>query len=221
MFYIIFVILSEIIIFPRYPSFPPFFLPSSSSFPFPAFRFELPGAPALMAGLAAKVPGAKHASVPGAARSAANGAGERWCATAANRTRGERALHGSGKRIVAAGIENDEPQLLGRLDREQHAVERWALRRFRLVERMAQPEHVRGKPEPDVFIEAARRAGFAPQDCIVFEDAPLGVEAARRAGMRAVVLTTTLPAEAFAEFDNVIHIVSDFSELTFDELFNI
>jgi beta-phosphoglucomutase family hydrolase len=78
----------------------------------------------------------------------------------------------------------------------------------------------RGKPNPDVFLEAARRCGVAPEHCIVFEDAPLGVEAARRAGMRAVVLTTTLPAEAFAAFDNVIHIAKDFSELTVDELFN-
>lgn len=77
----------------------------------------------------------------------------------------------------------------------------------------------RGKPHPDVFLLAAERCGVAPADCIVFEDAPLGVEAARRAGMRAVVLTTTLPAEAFAEFDNVIHIARDFSELTIAELF--
>jgi beta-phosphoglucomutase family hydrolase len=77
----------------------------------------------------------------------------------------------------------------------------------------------RGKPHPDVFLKAAERVGVAPEECIVFEDAPLGVEAARRAGMRAVVLTTTLPAEAFAEFDNVIKIVSDFSELTIDDLF--
>lgn len=77
----------------------------------------------------------------------------------------------------------------------------------------------RGKPHPDVFLLAAERCGVAPEDCIVFEDAPLGVEAARRAGMRCVVLTTTLPAGAFAEFDNVIHIASDFAELTIDELF--
>jgi beta-phosphoglucomutase family hydrolase len=77
----------------------------------------------------------------------------------------------------------------------------------------------RGKPEPDAFLLAAQRCGAAPQDCIVFEDAPMGVEAARRAGMRCVVLTTTLPADAFAGFDNVIHIASDFSELTIDELF--
>ncbi|XYJ08730.1 HAD family hydrolase [Telluria sp. B2] len=77
----------------------------------------------------------------------------------------------------------------------------------------------RGKPHPDAFIEAARRCGAQPENCIVFEDAPLGVEAARRAGMRCVVITTTLPAEAFTEFDNVIKIVSDFAELSVDELF--
>lgn len=76
-----------------------------------------------------------------------------------------------------------------------------------------------GKPHPDVFLLAAQRCGVKPEHCIVFEDAPLGVEAARRAGMKAVVLTTTLPAEAFAEFDNIIHIASDFSQLTIDELF--
>ncbi|KQQ40363.1 beta-phosphoglucomutase [Duganella sp. Leaf126] len=77
----------------------------------------------------------------------------------------------------------------------------------------------RGKPNPDVFLLAAERAGSAPADSIVFEDAPLGVEAARRAGMRAVVLTTTLPASAFAEFDNVIAIARDFSELDVEALF--
>ena len=77
----------------------------------------------------------------------------------------------------------------------------------------------RGKPHPDVFLKAADRCETMPAQCIVFEDAPLGVEAARRAGMRAVVLTTTLPAEAFAEFDNVITIVPDFSQLSLDDLF--
>jgi beta-phosphoglucomutase family hydrolase len=77
----------------------------------------------------------------------------------------------------------------------------------------------RGKPNPDVFLLAAERAGALPANSIVFEDAPLGVEAARRAGMRAVVLTTTLPAEAFAEFDNVIAMARDFSELDVEELF--
>jgi HAD superfamily hydrolase (TIGR01549 family) len=44
----------------------------------------------------------------------------------------------------------------------------------------------RGKPEPDVFLEAARRMEVAAADCIVFEDTDEGLEAARRAGMRRV-----------------------------------
>lgn len=77
----------------------------------------------------------------------------------------------------------------------------------------------RGKPHPDVFLKAAERCGVLPEHCIVFEDAPLGVEAARRAGMRCVVLTTTLPPSAFTDFDNVIAIVRDFSELKTELLF--
>ena len=77
----------------------------------------------------------------------------------------------------------------------------------------------RGKPHPDVFLKAAELCGVAPEHCIVFEDAPLGVEAARRAGMKCVVLTTTLPASAFTGFDNVIAIVRDFSELKVELLF--
>lgn len=42
------------------------------------------------------------------------------------------------------------------------------------------------KPDPDLFLEAARRLGVDPADCLVFEDSPQGLEAARRAGMPAV-----------------------------------
>ncbi|WP_292039262.1 HAD family hydrolase [Massilia sp. UBA6681] len=77
----------------------------------------------------------------------------------------------------------------------------------------------RGKPHPDVFLKASELCGVAPEHCIVFEDAPLGVEAARRAGMRCIVLTTTLPASSFAGFDNVIAIVRDFTELKAELLF--
>ena len=99
---------------------------------------------------------------------------------------------------------------------EQHGIDQW-------VETVVSPadrrfgggagERLRGKPHPDIFLEAARRLGLAPADCIVFEDAPLGVEAARRAGMHAVALTTTMNAEAFAGFDNVLTIVADFVAL--------
>jgi beta-phosphoglucomutase len=75
-----------------------------------------------------------------------------------------------------------------------------------------------GKPHPDVFLKAAEKLGANPADCIVFEDAPMGVEAARRAGMKAVVITTTLPAAAFREFDNVVRIVAHYEDLNVGNL---
>lgn len=46
----------------------------------------------------------------------------------------------------------------------------------------------RGKPEPDMFLLAAERLGVPPSECVVFEDAVLGLEAARRAGMASVLV---------------------------------
>jgi HAD superfamily hydrolase (TIGR01509 family) len=48
----------------------------------------------------------------------------------------------------------------------------------------------RHKPEPDVFLEAARRMGVPPVGCVVYEDTDLGLEAARRAGMSFVDVRT-------------------------------
>ena len=59
-------------------------------------------------------------------------------------------------------------------------------------------EGLPGKPEPAIFLEAARRIGAPAEACIVFEDAPLGIEAARRAGMRAVAVCTSHTAEQLA-----------------------
>jgi mannitol-1-/sugar-/sorbitol-6-phosphatase len=48
-----------------------------------------------------------------------------------------------------------------------------------------------GKPSPDVYLMAAASLAVDPSDCIVVEDAPAGIDAARAAGMRVVALTTT------------------------------
>ncbi|OEU96591.1 HAD family hydrolase [Streptomyces oceani] len=54
--------------------------------------------------------------------------------------------------------------------------------------RVSAEEVARGKPEPDVLLAAARRLDVTPADCVVLEDAPPGVEAARRAGMRCLAV---------------------------------
>ncbi|MFO1414963.1 MAG: HAD-IA family hydrolase [Burkholderiales bacterium] len=76
----------------------------------------------------------------------------------------------------------------------------------------------RGKPHPDLFLLAAERLGVAPAHCLVFEDAPHGIEAARRAGMRAVALATTVPANELGAPAHVVARAADFTTLDADAL---
>lgn len=71
----------------------------------------------------------------------------------------------------------------------------------------------KGKPDPEVFLRVAAELGAEPADCIVFEDSPTGAEAARRAGMKAVIITTTHTADEFAHFEHVVRVISDFEGL--------
>ena len=61
-----------------------------------------------------------------------------------------------------------------------------------------------GKPDPAVFLTAARRLGVQPRCCAVVEDAPVGVEAARRADMASIALTGTASPEELAGADLVV-----------------
>ena len=65
-------------------------------------------------------------------------------------------------------------------------------------------EVAHGKPNPDVFLTAARKLGIPPSRTAVIEDAPAGVEAARRAGAVAVGLLGTAPRERLAEHADVV-----------------
>jgi HAD superfamily hydrolase (TIGR01509 family) len=69
-----------------------------------------------------------------------------------------------------------------------------------------------GKPEPDIFRKAAQMLGAEAAECIVFEDAPFGIEAARRAGMRAVAICSTHKADELAG-PHVLASVRDYEEL--------
>src|SRR5262249_15774867 len=58
-----------------------------------------------------------------------------------------------------------------------------------------------GKPDPEVFLTAAQRIEREPGHCVVFEDAPVGIEAARRGGMKVVGVATTNPMEEIGVAD--------------------
>lgn len=61
-----------------------------------------------------------------------------------------------------------------------------------------------GKPNPMVFLEAAKALGLPPENCLVFEDAIAGVQAAHRAGMPCIAITTTNTAADLAAAELVI-----------------
>lgn len=69
---------------------------------------------------------------------------------------------------------------------------------------VAADEIARGKPDPEGYLTAAARLGVAPADCVVVEDAPPGLAAARAAGMRCVALTTTHAESALGGADVVV-----------------
>ncbi len=79
---------------------------------------------------------------------------------------------------------------------------------------------IKSKPEAETFLKAAKQLNILPEHCIVFEDAPKGVEAALNAGMKAVVLTTTNAKEAFNQYSNILYFISDYRDEKVNTLFN-
>jgi len=78
---------------------------------------------------------------------------------------------------------------------------------------------VNSKPDPETFTKGAAILGVSPADCIVFEDAPKGVEAAKNAGMRCIALTTMHTKEEFTISDNVIAFIEDYNDPVLTDLF--
>lgn len=67
-----------------------------------------------------------------------------------------------------------------------------------------------GKPDPEPYLTAAARLGATPEQCVVFEDAPAGIESGRAAGMTTIGLTTTMGPELLGGAD---HVVASFRQI--------
>ena len=74
------------------------------------------------------------------------------------------------------------------------------------------------KPHPETFLKCARAIKVDPGNCIVFEDAPKGVEASANAGMKCVVLTLLHEKEEFHGYTNVIEFINDYRNINIDRL---
>ncbi|SFQ33567.1 HAD family hydrolase [Hymenobacter arizonensis] len=76
----------------------------------------------------------------------------------------------------------------------------------------------RGKPHADTFATTAAKLGARPEDCVVFEDAVLGEQAAYKAGMRCVAVASSLSAKAF---QNPLTVIKDFTGFTPERLLEL
>ena len=86
----------------------------------------------------------------------------------------------------------------------------------RLIDAIASAEDVsRGKPAPDVFLEAARRTGVPPPLCVVVEDVAAGIGAARAAGMKSIGVSRR---ETLGEADIFVRSLADLPDDAFDRL---
>jgi beta-phosphoglucomutase-like phosphatase (HAD superfamily) len=73
------------------------------------------------------------------------------------------------------------------------------------------PDVTAAKPAPDIFLVAARRLGVAPRDCLVFEDSPFGVTAAKTAGMYAIAVPDShMPVTQYAHADLMLGSLAEF-----------
>ena len=68
------------------------------------------------------------------------------------------------------------------------------------------------KPDPETFLKCASALGVEPSDCLVFEDAPKGVESALNAGMDCIVITTMHRPEEFSMYQNIIGFIKNYKD---------
>ncbi|HSK72055.1 MAG TPA: HAD family phosphatase [Pyrinomonadaceae bacterium] len=75
-----------------------------------------------------------------------------------------------------------------------------------------------GKPNPEIFLKSAEKLGVEPKNCLVFEDAIGGFQAAHRAGMKSIGIATVNSIEEILQLDSVVEAHTDFSSLKPSEL---
>jgi beta-phosphoglucomutase len=94
-----------------------------------------------------------------------------------------------------------------RLDRSKKTTPTWFLPYFDVV---ITGDLCKGKPAPDMYLTACSKLEVLPEDCIVVENAPYGIQSAKNAGMYCIAIQTTLDKSYLNEADKI---VTSFEEL--------
>jgi len=76
-----------------------------------------------------------------------------------------------------------------------------------------------GKPAPDVFLRGAEKIGLPPEKCVVFEDAHVGIAAARNAGMKVIAVATTNPIADLNKADLAVERLDEIDLATIERWF--
>jgi len=74
-------------------------------------------------------------------------------------------------------------------------------------------EVTNSKPDEETWLTCANKLGVSVKECLVFEDAPKGVESAQHAGMDCVVIKTMHEKQDFAGYNNVVYFINDYNNL--------
>ncbi|NSW57632.1 MAG: HAD family phosphatase [Armatimonadetes bacterium] len=117
--------------------------------------------------------------------------------------------------LVQAGRESPEILLAiatsGNKDKQFPVIEGTGLRLDWFDAVITGDDVTRKKPDPQIYLVTAERLGIAPARCVVFEDAPAGVEAAKAAGMRCVAVTSSVDADQLRAADRVVTSLAEVS----------
>lgn len=73
------------------------------------------------------------------------------------------------------------------------------------------------KPAPDPYLKAVEGLGLKKEECLVIENAPAGIASARKAGLRCLAVTTSLPGSYLKEADTVLNSLEEVCKLLFDK----
>ncbi|MDD5111013.1 MAG: HAD family phosphatase [Candidatus Altiarchaeota archaeon] len=79
-------------------------------------------------------------------------------------------------------------------------------------------EVARGKPDPEIYLETAKRLGVKPEECVVFEDSVHGVRAGKAAGMRVIAVTTGHDGRESLLAERPDRIVASMKEVSVDDV---